>query len=139
MTPMVYEVLDEFKAAEDKASVLRKYAGYYAFTTILEGAFHPNIHFSIKELPPYNKIDVPPGMGYTNMTDAIHRIYLFVEGSNRVDPNLTKERKRQLLIQILEALEPREAEVYGNVILKDLKVPGLTYELVKEVFPQMLP
>lgn len=138
-TPMMYEIFEEFKTSPDKPSVLRKYADFQAFTTLLQGAFHPAIQFVIKTLPEYKKVAVPPGMGYSNIPVELNRIYLFVEGSTRVDPKLSLERKNELLIQILEALEPPEAEVYGNLIMKDLKVPGLTYDLVKEVFPQLLP
>jgi hypothetical protein len=44
-----------------------------------------------------------------------------------------------LLIQILEALEASEADVFMNMILKDLKVKGLTYKIVQEAFPDLLP
>jgi hypothetical protein len=44
-----------------------------------------------------------------------------------------------LLIQILESLEKNEADVYANMIKKDLKVPHLTAKLANEAFPGLLP
>ena len=62
-----------------------------------------------------------------------------MEGHPKVAPNLTLERKEQLLIQILESLEKNEAEVFANMIKKDLKIPHLTAKLANEAFPGLLP
>jgi hypothetical protein len=45
----------------------------------------------------------------------------------------------ELLLQLLESLEPPEAEVYIAMLLKDLKVPYLTPKLVNEAFKGLLP
>jgi hypothetical protein len=52
---------------------------------------------------------------------------------------LTEKRRNELLIQILESIEPREAEVVLGIFQKDLHVKGLTYKFVKEAFPNLLP
>ena len=46
---------------------------------------------------------------------------------------------QQLLLQLIESLEPREAEVVIGILSKDLGVKGLNYKFVKEAFPQLLP
>src|SRR6185503_18891012 len=121
----VWEILEDFKNAPPqlKEQVLAE-NGTPLFKTVLQGAYRPDIQFVIKELPPYIKSDAPPGLGYTTIAQEMHRIYLFVEGSKKADPNLSLERKRAILIQMLEAMEPKEAEVFANMITKDLKVPG---------------
>jgi hypothetical protein len=43
------------------------------------------------------------------------------------------------LFQILNSLEPREAEIIMGIFLKDQGVKGLNYKFVKEAFPDMLP
>ena len=53
--------------------------------------------------------------------------------------NLTERKRTELLIQLLETLEPREAEVFMGIFKKDQGVKGLTYNFVKECFPDMLP
>jgi hypothetical protein len=78
-------------------------------------------------------------LGYTSIAQELGRAYLFEEGNPRVEPNLTYERKEKILIQILEALEKREAEVFLNMLLKDLKVKNLDYRIVNEAFPDLLP
>jgi DNA-directed RNA polymerase sigma subunit (sigma70/sigma32) len=52
---------------------------------------------------------------------------------------LTPKKQNELLILLLESLEPREAEVVMGIFGKDQGVPGLTYKFVKEAFPNMLP
>jgi len=48
-------------------------------------------------------------------------------------------KRKQLLLQLIESLEPREAEVVIGILSKDLGVKGLNYKFVKEAFPQLLP
>jgi hypothetical protein len=136
----VYEILDDFVNAPtraEKIEVLRK-NGQFVLKSVLQGAYHPAIKFVIKKKPAYNISDAPPGLGYSNMDQELKRVYLFVENSPKVDRNLTYERKEQILIQILEALEAKEAEVFMNMLLKDLKVKGLTPKIIEEAFPGLL-
>lgn len=137
----IYEILRDFERAPDKTAkiaVLHKNARF-ALLDVLQGAMHPDITFNVKSKPSYRRSDAPPGMGYSSIDVELRRTYLFIEGSAKAPPNLTDIRRQQLLIQILEALESHEADVFMNMILKDLKVKGLTYKLVQEAFPGLLP
>ena len=136
----VYEIFDDFKNAKTKAErieVLRKNQNY-ALMSVLQGAFSPNVEFCIKKIPEYKSEDVPPGMSYNHINDALRRVYLFVKDHPECPPALTDKRRVELLIQLLESLEPKEAEVYANMIKKDLKVPYLTPALVSEAFEGLL-
>lgn len=136
----IYEVLDDFRTAktkQDRIAVLRKNDSW-ALKSVLQAVFHPNVKFNTK-VPDYKKEHVPPGMSYDHMTSALQRAYLFQEGNPRTPPALTEKRKTELLIQILESLEPKEAEVFCNMLKKDLKVPYLTEALVNEAFDGLLP
>ena len=107
--------------------------------SVLQGAFSPNVKFSIKKIPEYKSENVPAGMSYNHINDALNRVYLFQEDHPRCPPALTEKRKIELLIQILEALEPKEADVFASMIKKDLKISHLTPALIKEAFPGLLP
>jgi hypothetical protein len=138
---LMYEVLDELAAAPDhnsRIAVLQKNDSPH-LRMFLRAGFHPNIEFYTNELPPYTPSIQPPGLGETTIPFEIHRAYIFQKNNPRVDPNLKEKRKDIILTQILEALEAREAEAFGKMILKDFKVPTLTYDLVKEAFPNLLP
>ena len=137
----VYEIFNDFKAAKskkDRIDVLQKNDNF-ALRNVLIGAFHPKVKYSIDKVPEYKTEDVPPGMSYNHMTHALDKTYLFVEGHSRTPANLTDTRKTQLLVQILESLEKPEAEVYANMLRKDLKVPYLTEALINDAFPNLLP
>ena len=137
----IYEVFDEFKTAktkEERLAILRNNDSW-ALKNVLMGAFHPNVKFVITKIPKFKAEIAPAGLAYNHMTDALSRVYLFMEGHPKVAPNLTIERKEQLLIQILESLEKNEAEVFANMIKKDLKIPHLTAKLANEAFPGLLP
>lgn len=139
---LISEIFDEIKqreSKEDKIAVLR-YNSSWALRNVLKGTFDPNIKFVINWVPSsYVPNDAPNGLGYTTIAQELGRAYLFELDNPKVSPSLTLERKEQLLVQILEALEKTEADVYMNMILKDQKVEGLTYEIVKEAFPDLLP
>ena len=136
----IYEVFDEFKnvkTKQERIDILRK-NNSWALRSVLQGVFHPNVKFNIA-IPEYKKVDVPAGMSYDHMTSALQRAYLFQEGNPKTPAGLTDKRKTELLIQILESLEPKEAEVFVNMMRKDLKVPYLTQGLVNEAFEGLLP
>jgi hypothetical protein len=137
----IYEILNEFKKATTKLeriAVLQKY-DTHILRRVLLGAFHPNVEFTVTELPKYNHVEVPPGMSYSNMTEAFARIYLFQKNHPKVPAGLTEKRKTEILIQMLEGLEPPEAEIFGMVLTRSLKVPYLTPSLINEAIPGLLP
>ena len=137
----VYEIFDEFEKAandHDRLCVLR-FNQSWALKNVLKGAFDPNVQFVIERVPYYKPSDAPPGLGYSTIHQELGRAYLFEAGNPKVDPNLPYDRKEKILIQILEVLEKREAEVFMNMLLKNLKVKNLDYKIVKEAFPDLLP
>lgn len=141
MTKAIYEIFDEVEKAptkKEKVEVLQKNSNY-ALRNVLKGTFDPNIQFVIDRVPYYKPSDSPVGLGYTSLYQELNRIYIFQKNNPKVDPNLSQERKEKILIQMLEALEKREAEVLMNMLLKKQKVKGLTYNVVKEAFPDILP
>ena len=137
----IYEIFNDFKEAttkKDRIDALRKNDSW-ALRNVLQGAFDKRVKFSVTKIPEYNTEDVPPGMSYNHMTDALSKVYLFMENNPRTPPALTDKRKDELLVQLLESLEPKEADVYIAMMLKDLKVPYLTAKLVNEAFKGLLP
>ena len=136
----IYEIFDEYEKAstkEERLQVLRR-NGNYALRSVLKGTYDPNIQFNIEKVPLYKPSDAPPGLGYTSIHQELGRVYLFTANDPRTSVNLTLKRKEQLLIQILEALEKREAEVFMNMILKKQKVKNLNVDIVKEAFPDLI-
>jgi hypothetical protein len=137
----ISEVFDDFKNANTRDEKIHILRSNYTFSLkyILQGTFHPNIEFVFESIPPYKKSEIPDGMGYTTIDQELGRAYIFERNNPKVSPDLSQKRKTELLIQVLEALEDREASVFVQMILKKQLIPGLTYDLVKEAFPELLP
>jgi hypothetical protein len=137
----MYEIFDEFESAKnkkEKKEVIEKNLSS-VLVKVLEYTFHPGYQWKIKELPDNYKIpDTLPGISFANLSTELRKIYLFQEGHPTAE-SLSKQRQNELLLQLLESLEFREAEVVMGIFRKDLGVKGLTYSFVKECFPQMLP
>lgn len=137
----LYEVFAEFENApnrEEKIAVLRN-NNSYALECVLRGTFHPNIRYVFDDIPKYSKSLAPAGLGYTGIHQELDRVYLFEENNPRVAPNLSLDRKKVILAQILESMEEKEAAIFSGMLMKKLPVKGLTYKLTQEAFPGLLP
>jgi hypothetical protein len=137
----MYEVFDEFELAKnynERLDVINRNMSK-TLVQVLELVFHPQYEWLHTEIPDgYQIKDVPAGMGYTQLSTELRKLYLFRKGDNTAE-TLTPKKRDQLLIEYLQNLEPREAEVVMGIFNKDLGVTGLDYKFVKTAFPAMLP
>jgi hypothetical protein len=138
----IFEVLDEFELADnkkDRMSVIERNLSK-TLVEVFELAYHPNYEWLITEMPNNYKIptDVLPGITSAQLSNQIRKMYMFRKGDQMAE-KLTPQKRNELLLQILESLEPREAEVIIGIFQKDLGVKGLNYKFIKEAFPNLLP
>lgn len=138
----LYEVFDEFELAKTKKDKMDVIARNLSQTLVdvLKMAYHPDILWKVKELPENYRVptDMLPGITHDTLNRQIRRMYVFRVNDPTAE-KLTDARRNELLIQMLESLEPREAEILLGIFQKDLGVKGLDYKFVKEAFPQLLP
>ena len=137
----MYEVFDEFEEAKTKKEKMDVIGRNLSRTLVevLELTFHPQYQWTVNELPHTYKVpDTKPGISYCQLGTEIRKLYLFRKGHGTAD-NLTERKRTELLLQLLESLEPREAEVVIGIFKKDQSVRGLNYKFVKDCFPNMLP
>ena len=141
MKPL-YEVFDEFEKAKNKKERMEVIGKNLTQTLVdvLTMTFHPDYQWKVKELPDNYRIpdDVLPGLTYDSLASQLRRLYIFREGDATAE-KLDPKRRTDLLFQLLNSLEPREAEIIMGILRKDQGVKGLDYKFVKEAFPQMLP
>jgi hypothetical protein len=135
----VYEIFDEFekaKSKKEKADVLAKNMNL-ALVKVLQLGFDPNIEWYFKEVPKnYNPKEIPAGMSYARLTTELRKLYLFQKGNPTAD-RLTEKKREQLLVEYLDNLEPREAEVIMGIFNKDFGVEGLNAKFLKQFFPNL--
>ena len=134
--PFIFGEVAKAKTKDQKKATLIKYDNS-ALRELLRYAFDPNLKFL---LPPGN-----PPHKYAGDTDEpnptylyglVRKLYLFVEGGNT---SLKQSRREYLFIEMLESIHPLEAELLLQVKDKKVKCRGLTYNLVKNTFPDLLP
>lgn len=141
MKKNVYEILSEMvnmPTRQDKINVLR-FNRSYELDCVLRGTFHPGIHYLIDKIPPYKAEEIPKGMAYGSIHEQMNRIYLFERGNPKRPVDLTNKRMYELLTQMLESLEPKEAKILAGMLLKNLNIPGLDSALVREALPDLIP
>jgi Family of unknown function (DUF6433) len=124
--------ISEIKKKEDRIEALKQNSNY-TLRSILQGMFDPNVKFPLPEgKPPFNpnQFDEPKALH-----NEVSRFYLLAEQGN---PNLTKIRREQIFIQMLEAVSPDDAELLIN--MKDKKCPykGINKEVVMAAFPGLI-
>ena len=127
MKPL-YEVFDEFEKAKNKNERMNVIGSNLSQTLVdvLKMTFHPDFQWKVKELPENYRIpnDVLPGLTFDSLHHQLRKLYLFREGDPTAE-KLDKRKQQELLYQMLNALEPREAEIVMGVLRKDQGVKGL--------------
>ena len=137
----VHEVFDKFVNAptiEEKKQVLWNNQ-FQHIKEVLKYAFNPKYQFFVEDKFPedYIKPDTVLGLRVAGIESEIRKAYLFLKGDVTAE-SLTPQKRHNLLLQLLESFEPKEAEIFHNMLQKDLKIEGLTKELVEEVFPELM-
>lgn len=137
----LYEIIDKFNAAPtrlEKIHVLRNNDSKM-LREALALTFASHIKFFTTFLPEKyvpDRDNPPEGMGWSHLGVEMRRMYLFVK-DHPASKHLSEEKKTELLQNMLESLEPREAEMVIKMFRKEL-CQDLTADIVKEAFPGLL-
>tara|TARA_Y100000780_G_C13332367_1_gene281907 strand:+ start:47 stop:466 length:420 start_codon:yes stop_codon:yes gene_type:complete len=134
--PTIFAEVAKAKTKEAKKEILLKYGQSGALKEVLKYTFHPDIKFLLPPGNPPYKTAVDESENPTYLYGLLRKLYLFVEGGN---PNLKQARREYLFIELLESIHSLEAELLLQIKDKKIKCKGLTYNLVKETFPELIP
>lgn len=141
MTPSIHEIFDKFSLLSTKKERIEFLQSNKnpIFLQFLQNAFNPNVQYYESKFPGLyiEPTDMLPGIEYSTIAQELRRAYLFQKGNPTADA-LTEQKRKELLTQILESLHPREADFFVRMLSKNLKVPFLTVNLIKEAFPVLL-
>lgn len=128
------EIINEVKEAKsvgEKIRILQR-EDNRELRGILELAYDNRLTWALPEgNPPYKPLDKSfdnQGMLYSEM----RRMYVFLEGKS----NVSKVRREQLFIEILEQLDPDDALLLLEV--KARKIKGVSKNVVKQAFDDFL-
>ena len=128
------EILADVKEAKSvgaKVALLQKHDSR-ELRGLFELAYDNRLTWALPEgNPPYKPLDKSfdnQGMLYSEM----RRMYVFLEGKS----NVSKVRREQLFIEILEQLDPDDAKLLLEV--KARKIKGVSKNVVKQAFEDFL-
>lgn len=137
MKLLISEVIKKASNAKTKAEKIKilKDNNSQALRSILKWNFDPNI---LSDLPdgevPFNKNDAPIGTEHTVLEREYRNLWRFIKGAN----TLTRMKREQLFIQLLEGLHESEADIVCLVKDKNLQDKyRITHAVVKEAFPEI--
>jgi len=139
MTDTWYEILEwcsKGKNKKDRIARLQKNSGS-ELKQILGYTFDPNVKWLLPEGP-------PPYKPVSNAADVqgqfkaeLRRLYLFIDGNTETQRNLKPIRREQLFIELLEAIDAKDATLLVAMSEKKLPFKNLTREVVAQAFPNL--
>ena len=111
---------------------------------VLRGAFDTGIKWLVPDTkPPFQPNDAPAydlaDLQLVREAKKIGRFATFNGKPTNQGKDLSKTRREQLFIQLLEGLHTSEAEILLTMIGKKLKYKGLTAKLANKAFPDLIP
>ena len=127
------EMVSKAKTREEKRQILKDRENF-ATKAILQLNYHPDVKCKIpKGAPPYTPNE--------NQADAsLH--YEVKKLDYYVDPsphNLPMLRREAMFVQLLERLTPKDAKLLIDMKDKKISYKGLSYKLVRDTWPDLLP
>lgn len=134
----LFEKVDTAKTKLEKVNLLLQYNSP-PLRGLLRINFDPNLVMNLPEgEPPFKKnLDKPIGYDETNLLTEFRRFYIWFDK----DLNLSKLKREQLFVDLLEGLNYKEAEML--CLIKDKKLTtrfkSLKEDIVREAFPGLLP
>lgn len=133
---LLSEIVEEMEACETTESLISVMTKNQspAFRAMLQYVFYPGVQFSVTELPKFRPDPAPIGLSPTSLFVEMRRFYVLLETKK-----ISVEKKSKILEEICESVHPTEAALVGRIIKRDLGIPLLTYDLVRQVWPTLLP
>lgn len=133
----IFEEFDKAKNREQRLAVLQKYGKNIWFKEFLNYAFNPKIHFDIAQIPDYKPAVEPAGICYSNLSNEMRRLYIFIVGHPKRTVKLDARKEARILNALLSSIHKEEAALLVKCFKKDLEIRYLTPSLVKEAFPTL--
>jgi hypothetical protein len=136
--PQILEEVEKAVGRENKIKVLKAYE-HQVLRGILQINYDPRVKVNLPEgEPPFKKdTSIPVGYSESNLYTEFRRFYIWLDAG----VNLTKMRKEQLFLQMLEGLHWTESELV--CLAKDRKIQtkykSIKEDLVREAYPDLMP
>lgn len=129
----ILEKASQFGNVEQKAVFLQQHDSQ-ALRVMLKLPFDKDLKWALPEgRPPFTPY---PGVdAHGRLYSEIRRLYLFMDGGPN---NLPKAQREQMFINLLESLDPKDAELLVAAKDKAMPYPEITKEVVSKAFPGLV-
>jgi len=130
-----FELIAKAQTREEKRQVLAD-RDNFATRALLQLNYHPDVKWHLPPgTPPYT-----PGQIADSTPNSLHfevkKLDYYVDPSPHDIPIL---RRESMFVQLLERLDPIDAKLILAVKDRKLSYRGLTYKLVRDTWPDLLP
>ena len=130
-----FEVIGKAKTREEKRDLLKQRENF-ATKAILQLNYHPAVKWHLPSgAPPYT-----PGQVADSTPNSLHfevkKLDYYVDPSPHDLPML---RRESMFVELLERVDPNDAKLILAVKDRKLSYKGLSYKLVKDTWPDLLP
>lgn len=128
------EKVGKLRKTNQKIEALRANDSY-PLRVILQGVFDPNVVWLLPPgTPPYKPNELVDQQHV--LINDIRLITYFVRGFH---DNLPQVKREQMFIELLERVDPKDAELLCAMKEKKLPFPGITLQHVTEGLPGLIP
>lgn len=138
----IHEILtlvNDAKTYQERLDLIQKHQSL-VLEQILQYNFHPDLEFALPpgDAPFKRDEGIPIGKSPTNLYQEGRRLYIFLKGEA---PNVTRVKRENIYIQMLEGLHFTEADILQAVKDKKLQelFPNVTYKLAFDSFERLVP
>lgn len=135
----ILQLVQDAPGKDERIALIKKH-NCLALRDVLKGGLDDSITWILPTgTPPYRKDDKSPvGLHPSTLHRQSPRLRYFITGG--LGERLTPAKREKLFIEILESIDPRDAELLIAMKDKQLKrlYPCLTKNLVKSVFPNLI-
>ena len=130
-----FEMVSKAKTREEKRQILKDRENF-ATQALLQLNYHPNVKWFLPAgAPPYT-----PGQVADTTPNSLHfevkKLDYYIDPSPHKIPMI---RRESMFVQLLERLDPKDAKLLLAVKDKKLSYKGISYKLVKDTWPDLLP
>jgi hypothetical protein len=130
-----FEAIGNAKTREEKSDLLLKRENF-ATKAILQLNFHPSAKWLLPPgSPPYTPA-TDGDMTSNSLHYEVKKLDYYTDPSPHELPML---RRESMFVGLLERLDPEDAIMIIEVKDKKLSYKGLTYKMVRDTFPDLLP
>ena len=133
-----FEEISKAKTREEKRQILKDRENF-ATQALLQLNYHPNVKWFLPAgAPPYTP-STEGDMTSNSLHYEIKKLDYYTDPSPHSLDELPMLRREAMFVGLLERLDPQDAVMMIAIKDKKLSCKGLTYKLVKDTWPELLP